>query len=67
MAKSKGEIEEIERRWSSVNLTGTTISLAGSPMPGTTVHALRCAPADLAWLVGRVRALEAQVEGLTAP
>lgn len=57
------KIEEIEHRWSFANLSGATISLAGSPQPGPTIHALRCAPEDVAWLVGRVKALEAQVRG----
>lgn len=58
----KTTIEEIEHRWSYADLTGATISLAGSRQPGTTVHALRRAPEDVAWLLGRVRQLETMLE-----
>lgn len=40
----KLNLDQIEHRWSFASLSGASISLTGSSRPGTTVHALRCAP-----------------------
>lgn len=59
----KTKLQEIAYRWSFADLDGATVSLSGSRHPGTTIHALRNAPEDVAWLIGRVKHLEAQLQG----